>query len=172
MVDLQVPSSLLQKKLDLSLRICSAPQDAAVSAIAKKFSEAQNPSIFVDALVLRHGAVEEVRELVDALQIPVYYAMMGKHIVDDNHKCMVGLYNGVISSPGVAEAFQTSDLVLVLGSIPADTNTGGFTRRISQDQIDVRPFEVMVRTAVSQLPIFVLAHFDDRLMAIYIRTPA
>ena len=95
MVDLQVPLSLLQKKIDLSLPIYSAAQDNAVSAIVKRFSEAQNPSIFVDALVLRHGVVEEVRELVDALKIPVYYAMMGKHIVEDAHKCMVGLYNGV-----------------------------------------------------------------------------
>lgn len=142
----QVPKSLLDKKIDLTLPVNNQAQDEAVDAIIAALEGAKNPCVFVDVLVHRHGAIAEAQQLVDALQIPIYCSNMGKTIINEDHPSYVGLYSGAISAPGVVEAFQKQDVVLVLGSLPADTNTGGFARKIDDDKsIDIRPFEVSVR---------------------------
>ncbi|KAF2758032.1 pyruvate decarboxylase [Pseudovirgaria hyperparasitica] len=142
----QIPANLLDAPIDISLPVDISAQDTAVSAIIEELSKAQSPCLFIDGLVQRHGAGKETRQLAEKLNIPVYCANMSKAIIDETAEYHVGLYNGMISAPGVTDAFHTHDLVLVFGSIPADTNTGGFTRKIDpQKSIDVRPFDVIIK---------------------------
>lgn len=148
MVTGQVPASLLERQIDLSLPVNQATHDLVTSAIAEELGNARNPCIFVDGLVRQHQAIVEVRKLVDRLRIPVYCSVMGKHVIPDDHEYLFGLYNGLISDPGIAEEFATYDLVLVLGNVPCDTNTGGFSRKIrraNRTVIEVDPFQVQVR---------------------------
>jgi pyruvate decarboxylase len=141
----QVPSNRLEKRIDTSLPLNKSALSEAASAVVRAVNEAENPCIFIDGLVHRHNAIEEAKELVEVLQVPIYCANMGKGIIDDTHPRFVGLYNGTVSSPGVAKAIQRSDLVLLLGSIPADTNTGGFTRTFSSEKlVEINPFDVVV----------------------------
>src|SRR5437660_1272361 len=107
----QVPANLLETKIDISLPVNSEAQDTAAKAIRDALAKAQNPSILIDALVHRHNAVEEARKLVDKLKLPFFAANCGKSIIDETHPQYVGVYNGKISSPGVAEACEASDLV-------------------------------------------------------------
>lgn len=142
-----VPVSLLNTPINLTQPVDVKRHESAALAIQDALLKSKNPGILVDGLTHRHGAVQEVRQLIDLLKIPVYCTNMGKTIIDDTHSSMVGLYNGLVSAPGVSEAFAKHDLVLVLGSVPSDTNTGGYTRRINRDhctEVDIRPFEVLV----------------------------
>jgi pyruvate decarboxylase len=47
----------------------------------------------------------------------------------------VGVYNGVISYPGVKDAIESSDFVINTGPMISDSNTGGFTRDIKPENV-------------------------------------
>ena len=128
LVDLPVPAGPLKKPLDLEPEADDKAVKTAANAILDALEASKNPCMFIDCLVHRHNAVEEANELVDKLAIPVYTSNMGKGIVDETHEHYVGLYNGGMSGPGVEAAFDKHDFILLLGNMPSDTNSGGFTR--------------------------------------------
>lgn len=141
-----MPHSLLSSPLDLSLPITPSTQTAATTAILAALRAAQNPAIFIDCLTQRHGAVAEARALVAALRLPVYASNMGKCIIDECDEYYVGTLNGKLGAPGVAAALGAADVVLVLGDLPADTNTGAFTRPVEMGRaVVVNPFDVVVQ---------------------------
>ncbi|KAK0254548.1 hypothetical protein B0A54_15654 [Friedmanniomyces endolithicus] len=129
LVDKHVPAEALKKPLDLEPVVDAKKVEEAATAVLEALYASKHPSIFVDCLVQRYQADTEMRELVDKLAIPIYTSNMGKGIVDENHPNYVGLYNGMPSGPGVEAAYLRSDLHLVVGNLPSDTNTGGFKRK-------------------------------------------
>ncbi|KAF2194959.1 pyruvate decarboxylase [Zopfia rhizophila CBS 207.26] len=142
----QVSADLLNKPIDISPQIDTVAQEKAISAITSTLSSSKNPSILVDALIQRFGAVSQARKLVDKLRVPVFCANMGKGIVDETHDMYIGVYNGEIGTPGVAEACKASDLVILMGYLPADTNSGGFSRKLPPEKvIEINPFDVLVK---------------------------
>lgn len=71
---------------------------------------------------------------------------MGKGAVNETLPNYGGVYAGDGSNKGVRERVETSDLVLTIGSIKSDFNTGGFTYRISQlSTIDFHSTHTTVR---------------------------
>jgi pyruvate decarboxylase len=130
LVDLPVPSKGLEMPLNLEPEADPAACEDAATKILKHISRSKSPALFVDCLVHRHNAVEETRKLVNTLGIPVYTSNMGKGIIDETNEFYVDLYNGGPSRPGVEDAFSKHDFVVVLGNLPSDTNSGGFTRNI------------------------------------------
>jgi pyruvate decarboxylase len=140
-----VPKSLLDKPIDTSLPVDTAAQDAAVDAILETLSAAKNPCLFVDGLVHRYAAKEECKALAQKLQLPTYSPALGKAIIDETEPYFVGMYQGIVSDPEVIEAVEASDCALVVGSIAADTNSGGFTRKFKKDSgIEVYANSVVV----------------------------
>lgn len=145
MVDEEVPEDLLQTPLDLEPHSDENAVKDAIAAIIETLSQAKNPAVFVDCLIQRWNATKELKELVERLQLPVYASNMGKGLIDETNPLYVGIYNGAVSSPGLAETFAKTDLVLQFGNLPCDTNTGGFSRKIDATKcIDFRPTEVEV----------------------------
>jgi pyruvate decarboxylase len=130
----EVPKSLLDKPIDLSLPIDTNTQNAAIEAIINTLVEAQNPCLFVDGLTQRYGARAEARAIANLLQIPAYSANMGKCVVDESEAYFVGMYQGIVSDPEVAAGFEKSDCVFLIGSIAADTNSGGLTRKFEKEK--------------------------------------
>lgn len=119
--------------------------DAAAKAIVDTISRAKNPVVLVDGLVHRHNAISELRQLVEKLQFPVYCTSIGKGIISETNPLSVGVYNGAVSGPGIADTFEANDLVLLFGHLPADTNTAGFTQKILPEKtVNFKPDEVDV----------------------------
>lgn len=142
----KVSADLLKTPIDTSPKINEAAQEKAVKAIVAAISEAKHPALLVDALAKRFGASAEARELVEKLNVPFFSANMGKGVVDETHELHVGVWNGAVSTPGVVEAAEKSDLVITLGYLNADTNSAGFSRKLDEAQtIHVNPFDVVVR---------------------------
>lgn len=140
-----VDASLLDTPIDTSPHIDTEAQNTAVSAITSALSAAKHPSILVDALVQRFDAISETHRLVDALGVPVFAANMGKGIIDETSPHYIGVWNGAIGTPGVREAAEAADLTLTLGYLPADTNSGGFSRTIDEGRtIHINPHSVVV----------------------------
>ncbi|RMY84858.1 hypothetical protein D0862_11317 [Hortaea werneckii] len=156
LVDKPVSAKALEKPLDLVNHGDEKSIEDAAKAVVEALSSSKNPSIFVDCLVQRHQAVDEVRQLVDKLAIPIYSSNMSKGIIDETHPNYVGLYNGLPSGPGVQAAIQSSDLMLVVGSLPSDTNSGGFTRKMAPEKmvaIDTEVVSVRGQKSFSNVPI-------------------
>lgn len=127
-VDLNVPASLLDTPIDLSLKKNDPEaQEEVIETVSEMISKATNPVILVDACASRHDCKEEVRQLINATNFPVFVTPMGKSGVNESHPRFGGVYVGTLSEPAVKEAVESSDLILSVGALLSDFNTGSFS---------------------------------------------
>ncbi|KAJ8097449.1 thiamine diphosphate-binding protein [Lipomyces tetrasporus] len=127
-------------KLDVALRFKivnpdPSLEDALVLEILDAIYKSKSPAILVDILARRHRARELVMELIEKTGIPSFSTDMAKGFVDEDHPSFVGQYNGRLSRPGVADAVESSDVVINIGPLISDSNTGGFTRFIDEKNL-------------------------------------
>jgi pyruvate decarboxylase len=134
MVDKPIAAKPLDTPLDLQPDADPAVVDEAAKMVVDCLVNSKNAAVFVDCLVQRRQAVAETRLLVDTIALPVYTSGMGKGIIDETHDRYVGVYNGEPSDPGIEDAFRRHDVILVLGNLPVDTNSGGFSRKIPREK--------------------------------------
>ncbi|KAH8104669.1 pyruvate decarboxylase [Cristinia sonorae] len=86
--------------------------------------------ILVDACAIRHNVKHEVAELVKKSGFPVYAAPMGKTAIPESYERYGGIYVGSISRPEVKEKVESAKLILSIGALKSDFNTGNFTYHI------------------------------------------
>lgn len=128
LVDLNVPASLLDTPIDLSLKQNDPDaQSEVIETVLDLVSQAKNPVILVDACASRHDCRAEVAQLIDATNFPVFVTPMGKSTVNESHPRFGGVYVGSLSEPAVKEAVESADLVLSVGALLSDFNTGSFS---------------------------------------------
>jgi pyruvate decarboxylase len=141
-----VDEELLDTPIDLQRSVDKEKQAEAVKAITQVLVEARHPILLVDVLTRRFGATEGTRQLARKLRAPVFASNMGKGIVDETEEMYGGVWMGAVSSPGVLEEVKKADLVVTLGYLPADTNSGGFSRKLSETTtVRINPHEVNVK---------------------------
>lgn len=142
---------------------CAAPHPAQPAAsdpqtletvldlIAGKLGEAVSPVALVGTLIGRHDLRAEARALVERAGLPFSTLFMGKGTLPESHPNFIGVYNGAILDEAAREVVESSDLVLGLGTIRSDINTGAFTTNIDLSrEIRIQPDHVMVGRAVYQ----------------------
>ncbi|KAH3688241.1 hypothetical protein WICPIJ_000766 [Wickerhamomyces pijperi] len=128
LVDDLVSSDLLNTPIDLSLRENNLEaEDEVIETILDLVKEAKNPIILVDACAARHSVKDETRELIEVTQFPTFTTPMGKGVVNEHHPRFGGVYVGTLSQPEVKEAVESADLVLSVGALLSDFNTGSFS---------------------------------------------
>lgn len=155
LVDLKVHASLLETPIDLSLKPNDPDaQEEVVLSVLSLIKEAKNPVILVDACASRHNCKQEAKDLVELTQFPVFTTPMGKGAIDeggisgemyDNDPNLIkkmhakingtdsvsarfgGVYVGTLSEPHVKDAVESSDLILSIGALLSDFNTGSFS---------------------------------------------
>ncbi|OCH83963.1 pyruvate decarboxylase [Obba rivulosa] len=99
--------------------------------IVKLVEQAEGDAIIlVDACAIRHSVKEEVRELFKKTGFPVYAAPMGKTAVDETEDRYGGIYVGSISQPEIKEKVESAKLIISIGALKSDFNTGNFTYHI------------------------------------------
>ncbi|OAG06520.1 pyruvate decarboxylase-like protein [Paraphaeosphaeria sporulosa] len=141
-----VDAKLLDTPIDLKPTTDEKKQAEAVDAISKALAEAKHPILLVDVLTRRFRAVEETRQLARRLGVPIFASNMGKGIVDETEEMYGGVWMGQVSSPGVLDEVKKADLVITLGYLPADTNSGGFSRKLDEaTTIRIDPHEATVK---------------------------
>jgi pyruvate decarboxylase len=123
-----------------------AKEDYVVEVVLKYLLAAKNPIILVDACAIRHRVLEEVHDLIEKTQLPVFVTPMGKGAVNEMHPSYGGVYAGDGSQPEVQERVESADLILTIGAIKSDFNTAGFTYKTSQlNTIDFHSTHTTVR---------------------------
>ena len=93
----------------------SAGDPAEVKEVAKALLEAKNPVIRAGHGVLWACAWDELRELAELLQIPVYTTMSGKSAFPENHPLSLGAA-GRTRPKMVMHFLKKADLVFAIGS--------------------------------------------------------
>lgn len=86
--------------------------------------------IFNDRCATRHGTMTKVLKFIERTQLPVYLTPMAKGCMDENHPQFRGIFAGNCSTKAVQKEVYDADLVLSIGSMNSDFNTGGFTYRL------------------------------------------
>ncbi|KIX93587.1 uncharacterized protein Z520_10765 [Fonsecaea multimorphosa CBS 102226] len=135
-VSVQLDAKRLETPLDVTVHNSdSKTENQIVDSICNLIEKASSPVILADVLAIRHGGRELTRELAEITQFPSYSTPLSKGIIDETLPYYNGLYNGKVSFPGVAEGIENSDLVLNIGPLLSDSNTGGFTREIKDEHL-------------------------------------
>ncbi|KAI0700359.1 pyruvate decarboxylase [Cerioporus squamosus] len=106
-------------------------EEFVLDEIIKLVEAADNDVILlVDACGIRHGVRHEVEELVKRTGFPVYSAPMGKTLIDESYSRYGGIYVGEISHEDIKEKVESAKLILSVGGLKSDFNTGNFTYHI------------------------------------------
>ncbi|KAE9404020.1 pyruvate decarboxylase [Gymnopus androsaceus JB14] len=104
---------------------------SVIDEIVKLVEEAGGDVVVLaDACSIRHDVVAELKELLHKTGYPVYCAPMGKSAVDETYERYGGIYVGSISHPEVKEKVESAKLILSIGSLKSDFNSGNFTYSI------------------------------------------
>ncbi|CAF0788339.1 unnamed protein product, partial [Didymodactylos carnosus] len=138
------------KPLDLKIPL-NPPEEheAAITAILNVTEKAESIVVVVDACTLRHQVQKEVLKFVEHAQLPVYVTPMGKGGIDEHHPQFRGVYAGDCSYEQVAEEIHNADIIISVGSLNCDFNTGGFTFHLKQKKtIELHSFATKVFYAV------------------------
>ncbi|CAJ0551612.1 Ff.00g055910.m01.CDS01 [Fusarium sp. VM40] len=148
MVQEKVEGARLDSPIDLSEpKNDPGNEDFVVEEILKAMYAAKRPVILVDSCAIRHRVVEEVHQLVDKLDLPVFVTPMGKGAVNEDHPNYGGVFAGDGSHPARAQTIvEESDLLLTIGALKSDFNTTGFSYRTSQiNSVDFHSTHCKVR---------------------------
>ncbi|KAI5803363.1 thiamine diphosphate-binding protein [Peziza echinospora] len=159
----KIDGSRLKKKIPLELDPNPKEfQDEVVRQILKLMYDSKNTVIIADACSIRHRVLDELHELVEKTKLPTFVTPMGKGAVNETIPQFGGVYVGDVSRPDVKERVETAELILFVGGLISDFNSGGFTFHISRsktvefhsDHMKVRYAEfpnVEMKTVLQQL---------------------
>lgn len=112
----------------------TAGDPADVKEVVKAIIAAKNPIIRAGQGILFSGAWDELRELAELLQIPVYTTMNGKSAFPENHPLALG--TGGRTRPKMVMHFQKkADLVFAIGS---SCTKEPFTTPIPDDKVVIQ----------------------------------
>ena len=134
LVHATIPSDALSKPLEYGPDPNDEAAERYVLWVAQKhIEEAKNAVILVDACAIRHGCVQETHDLIEKSGLPVFATPMGKAVVDENHPQYGGLYVGSLTTEPVRKVVEQADVIINIGSLKSDFNTGSFTYRIPKE---------------------------------------
>lgn len=100
---------------------------------------------------MRFDLVTAVRQLADAMNVPVATMMFGKGAFDETHPNYIGMYEGSFGSSEVQTTVENADCVIAVGMVWADNNTANFTAKLNPlVTINIQPD--MVKVAEAEYP--------------------
>ncbi|WP_040158362.1 acetolactate synthase large subunit [Mobilicoccus massiliensis] len=142
-------------KMDLpGYRPVTKPHGKQIREAAKLIVSSRRPVFYLGGGVVRSGASEELRKLVDLTQIPLVTTLMGRGVVPDSHPLHLGM-PGMHGSVSAVTALQKADLIIALGVRFDDRVTGKlatFAPLAKVIHADIDPAEVG-KNRVADVPI-------------------
>lgn len=124
-------SAPLTPAILLEERISDAEADRelelVVDEIQHLFEASHDPIVLVDACAERYGVEKEVEKLVTSTGVKFFTTPMAKGVLDESQEAFGGVYIGANSLPAVKELVEKSDLVIAVGALKSDFNSGSFS---------------------------------------------
>ncbi|HEX3759113.1 MAG TPA: thiamine pyrophosphate-binding protein [Kofleriaceae bacterium] len=122
---IDVPMDIFSREVDVArfarlgahagTRCGPALDDDTAAAIVQPLLTARRPVIYAGGGVLLADAARELRALVEHLQIPVAYTLMGKGALPDDHPLVLGM-TGFWGTRFINEQCRAADWLLALGT--------------------------------------------------------
>jgi indolepyruvate decarboxylase len=109
----------------------TAATDAIVAALDKARSACFLPGI----LLARTGLQSAMQAVIDASDLPFATMFMGKSVLDEQHPNYIGMYDGALMNEDVRAFVEGCDLVLEVGTMLSDFNSGAFTAKLDPARI-------------------------------------
>ena len=109
----------------------SQPSAGDIKDAARTLVDAKNPLIWAGAGVLFAGATEELKQLAELLDAPVYTSMPGKSAFDERHPLSVGAGSGKTTRA----ARQWLDECDVLFAVGASLTTTSYAQKIPPEKL-------------------------------------
>lgn len=160
----KVDGSRLKKPIPLELDL--NPEDVeqeVVDQILDLMYKSQNTVILADACSIRHRVLDELHQLVMKTNLPTFVTPMGKGAVNETLGSFGGVYVGDVSRKDVKETVEGADLVLFVGGLISDFNSGGFTFHISRNKsVEFHSDHMKVR--YSEFPGITMKYVMQRLL--------
>ncbi|WAH36249.1 alpha-keto acid decarboxylase family protein [Alicyclobacillus dauci] len=121
---------------------------AAADHVRQLLERAHRPVILVDLKTMRFGLQTAVRQLADAMNVPVVTMMSGKGAFDETHPNYIGMYEGAFGSSLVQKTVENADCVIAVGMVWSDINTATFTAKLNPlVTVNIQPDMVKVAEA-------------------------
>jgi indolepyruvate decarboxylase len=104
----------------------AAATDAITSALDAAATTAVLPGLVLDRLGLREVAADFIK----AAGVPFATMFADKSVLDETHPNYIGMYDGTLMDEVVREYVENADVVLTLGTLLTDFNSGAFTANL------------------------------------------
>lgn len=142
-------------KIDLpGYRPVARPHNKQIREAARLIAESRRPVLYVGGGVIRAGASDALRELVDLTQIPVVTTLMARGSVPDRHPLNLGM-PGMHGTVAAVTGLQKADLLITLGARFDDRVTGQLSTFAPHAKVihaDIDPAEIS-KNRVADVPI-------------------
>jgi indolepyruvate decarboxylase len=138
---LELPRDVLNAEIEISTRVPSSvggePRglSEALAEIEERLGTAQRPIIMAGVQIHRFKTIDKLVGLVDNLNIPVVTSILGKTAFPESHPNFIGSYFGKFADPRVREYVESSDLILCLGAVLTEMETGGYSASLPQEKL-------------------------------------
>lgn len=111
------------------------PSAHVINRIVARYEAAEDPIVLVDACASRFGMEGWALKLAEETGMQFFETPMGKASTDETHTQYGGCYIGSNSLPAVKTLVEKSDLVISIGSLVSDFNSGSFSWGIPKDSL-------------------------------------
>jgi indolepyruvate decarboxylase len=108
---------------------------AAVDAIVAALEKAKSACILPGILLSRLGLQATLQAMVDTTDLPFATMFMDKSVLDEQHPNYIGIYDGALMNDGVRGFVENCDLVIEVGTMMSDFNSGAFTAKLDPTKV-------------------------------------
>jgi indolepyruvate decarboxylase len=122
---------------------------AASQAILARLAAAETACVLPGLILSRLGLAGQARDFIEASNLPFATMFSDKSVLDETLPTYVGMYGGKLMNEPVRAFVEDADLVLGIGAVLSDFNSGSFTARIERSKsINIGQHAVRVGEAV------------------------
>ncbi|BBX66250.1 indole-3-pyruvate decarboxylase [Mycobacterium saskatchewanense] len=126
-------------------RALAAAADAVLSALNMAANACALPGLLLDRLGISDSAVA----FIEKTGLPFATMFADKSVIDEDHPNYIGMYDGHLMDESVREFVESADVVIAIGTMQTDFNTGAFTARLDPGRlIDIGLHRTKVGPAV------------------------
>lgn len=124
--EIAMPRSTSVKLSSENQLVTDASVKGALSSFVDLIARARTPLLYVGVEVRRLGLEDELRRLVERLNLPFTTSMEGKAVLPETHPNFIGTYMGAVGPEQTRQAMMASDLIINVGTTLSDVNLGMF----------------------------------------------
>ena len=108
-------------------------KESLIEAV-KMINKAKKPVIIAGVEIHRFGLQDQLLQLIKKTNIPVAATVLSKSVISELHPQYLGIYEGVMGNESVLEYVESSDCLIILGTLMTDIYLNIFASQIYNGQ--------------------------------------